>query len=253
MRALLRDEVVVVTGAAGGIGAAIASIAAREGASVAVIDLDEAGRDVASNLPTPSVFIKADVSHEAEVAAAVEAIETRLGAVTVLVNNAGRNAYFDPVTMTQDDWDQVFDVDLRSAWLMARAVLPAMIEAGRGAVVNVASIHTAASARGYFPYAAAKSGLVGLTNSLALETADDGIRVNAISPGWIGTRLVKEWLARGDDPAAREMAVAAMHPLARIGAPEEVAEVVCFIASDAASFVTGAEWRVDGGLSARFM
>ena len=103
-----------------------------------------------------------------------------------------------------------------------------------------------------FPYAAAKSGLVGLTRSLALDLAPQAIRVNAVCPGWVSTRLVGEYYAQADDPAAAERAVLAAHPLGRIGTPEEIADVVCFVASDEASFMTGTELYVDGGLSARF-
>ncbi|HEY6737718.1 MAG TPA: SDR family oxidoreductase, partial [Actinopolymorphaceae bacterium] len=147
--------------------------------------------------------------------------------------------------------DDVFAVDLKGAWLLARAVLPAMIERRKGSIVNIASVHATLTAKGYFPYAACKSGLVGLTRSLALDVAEHGVRVNAVSPGWTRTRLVDEYFAMQDDPTV-EQQVVDVHPLGRIGTPTEVAEVVCFLASDAASFVTGAEWSVDGGFSARF-
>ncbi|MFI6500255.1 SDR family oxidoreductase [Nonomuraea typhae] len=242
MSGRLAGEVVVVTGGARGIGAAVAEVAEREGARVAVIDVSPGGRGFA---------VQADITEAEQVEAAVSAVVAELGPVTVLVNNAGRNASFDPVGMSEAEWDAVFAIDLKAAWLMARAVLPGMKAAGRGSIVNIASLHARMTSRGMFPYAAAKSGLVGLTRSLALETGPFGVRVNAVSPGWTATRLVEEYLAAHPDPGERAR-IEGLHPMGRIGTPEEIAEVVCFLASGAAAFVTGAEWAVDGGMSARF-
>jgi len=240
----LAGEVVVVTGGAQGIGAAIAASAATQGAVVGIVDL----RPVPVG---PWSAVTADVSDSTAIREAFATLASELGDPTVLVNNAGRNAYFDPVTMSEQDWEHVFAVDLRSAWLGARAVLPAMIRRRRGAIVNIASLHASLTTRGMFPYAAAKSGLVGLTRSLALEVAEHGVRVNAISPGYIRTALVQEYFdSTGRDDV--EQAVLGVHPLGRIGTPEEVAAVACFLASPAASYVTGANWAVDGGLGVRF-
>ena len=170
--------------------------------------------------------------------------------MTGLVNNAGRNSYADPVTMTEAQWDDVFSVDLKSAWLLARAVLPQMIEARRGSIVNIASIHSNMTYPGFFPYAAAKSGLVGLTRSLALDAGKHQIRVNAISPGYTETFLIKEFFSQ-NDPSLRQK-VLDVHPMGKMAEPREIANVVAFLLSDEASFVTGANWAVDGGLSARF-
>lgn len=233
----LRDKVVLVTGAGRGIGRAICKVAAREGAQPVGFDLENAEYRV-------------DVTDEKQVENAVAAVLQRHGRIDVLVNNAGRNAYFDPVDMTQRQWDDVFAVDLKGAWLVSKHVLPAMKSARSGAIVNIASLHARMTCAGFFPYAAAKAGLVGMTRSMALDLGPHGVRVNAVSPGYTRTRLMDEWLA--SQPAGTEQAVLDVHALGRIATPTEIAEVVCFIASDAASFVTGADWVVDGGLSARF-
>jgi NAD(P)-dependent dehydrogenase (short-subunit alcohol dehydrogenase family) len=247
----LDATVVLVTGGAQGIGRSIVEVARREGARVAFVDVDErAGRATAEALGGEALFVAADVADEARVAAAVARVQAELGPIGVLVNNAGRNSYADAVQMTEAEWDDVFAVDLKGTWLMSKHVLPAMIERRSGAIVNVASLHAQLTARGMFPYAAAKSGMVGLTRSLALDVAPHNVRVNAVSPGYTRTALVDEYLElRG---AEEEAAILAAQPLGRIAEPREVAEVVCFLASDAASFVTGANWAVDGGLGSRF-
>ncbi len=246
------DETVLVTGAARGIGAAIAAVAAREGASVALLDrADPAGLagELAARYGVASTGIVADVTDEAALVAAIEQAAGALGPVSVLVNNAGARANFDLLTMTSDEWDGAFALLLRAAWLASRTVLPGMIAAGRGSIVNIASIHARMTAPGFFPYSTAKAGLVGMTRNLALDVAEHGIRVNAVSPGYISSPPVQQMF--DDDPAERDR-VLGVHPLGRIGTPAEIAEVVCFLASPAASYVTGAEWAVDGGLSVKF-
>ncbi|MFK4083196.1 SDR family NAD(P)-dependent oxidoreductase [Kribbella sp. NPDC020789] len=253
MTGRLIDEVVLVTGAARGIGRAVAEKAAAEGAAVGLIDV------LAGELATTTADLQAtgaraacvvgDVTNEASVADAVAQLAAELGPATVLVNNAGKNAYADATRMTVAEWDSVFDVDLKGAWLMARQVLPAMIENHHGAIVNIASIHATLTTAGMFPYAAAKSGLVGLTRSLALDVGPHNIRVNAVSPGYTATDLLEEFFTTF--PHERDRATA-VHPLGRIGTPADIAEVVCFLASPAAAFVTGANWPVDGGLTARY-
>ena len=249
----IEGEHVLVTGGARGIGAAIAAKALAEGARVSIIDRDErGGRELVASFAAPAraAAFAGDVTRASDVERAVEGAARVLGPVTGLVNNAGRNVYADPVAMTEEEWEAVFSVDLKSAWLVARAVLPAMKAARKGAIVNIASVHADMTYPGMFPYAAAKSGLVGLTRSLALEVGAHGIRVNALSPGYVETALVTEFFAR-NDASLREKVVGA-HALGRIGSPREIANCVVFLLSEEASFVTGANWRVDGGLAARF-
>jgi NAD(P)-dependent dehydrogenase (short-subunit alcohol dehydrogenase family) len=244
---------VLVTGGARGIGAAIVAKALAEDARVSIIDLEEAaGRDLLATLgaETKAHFSAGDVRRASDIARSLEAATQRFGPVGGLVNNAGRNVYADPVTMTEEDWEDVLAVNLKSAWLVARAVLPAMKTANKGAIVNIASLHADMTYPGMFPYAAAKSGLVGLTRSLALEVGPFQIRVNALSPGYVETALVTEFFARNDG-ALRERVLSA-HPMRRMGSPAEIANCAIFLLSDEASFVTGANWRVDGGLGARF-
>jgi NAD(P)-dependent dehydrogenase (short-subunit alcohol dehydrogenase family) len=242
---------ILVTGGSRGIGAATVEKAHAEGARVSFIDLlPDEGADLAARLGPKVHFTRADVTRAADIARALSESTATFGPVTGLVNNAGRNSYADPVTMTEEQWDAVFAVDLKSAWLAARAVLPGMIAARRGAIVNIASVHADMTYPGFFPYAAAKSGLVGMTRSLALDMGPHQIRVNALSPGYTETALVAEFFAKSD-PALRAR-VLDTHPMRRIATPAEIANCICFLLSDEASFVTGANWVVDGGLTARF-
>ena len=247
----LDGQHILVTGGSRGIGAATVEKARAEGARVSFVDiLPDEGAALARRLGEGVLFRQADVCSADDLARAVAEAAEGFGPVTGLVNNAGRNSYADPVTMTEADWDAVFAVDLKAAWLAARAVLPGMIAAGRGVIVNIASVHATMTYPGFFPYAAAKSGLVGLTRSLALDMGKHGIRVNALSPGYTETALVTEFFEQ-NDPALREQ-VLEVHPMHRIGTPAEIANCIAFLLSDEAAFVTGANWTVDGGLTARF-
>ena len=236
---------VLVTGGSRGIGAATVQKALTEGANVTSCDII-AGPDLGAN----GLSLAADVTNAADIARAVAQGVAQFGPVTGLVNNAGKNSYADPVKMTEVEWEDVFSVDLKAAWLVARAVLPAMIAAKRGSIVNIASVHADMTYPGMFPYAAAKSGLVGLTRSLALEVGPHQIRVNALSPGYTETFLVQEFFEK-NDPALRDQVLKA-HAMGRMAQPSEIANCIAFLLSDEASFVTGANWRVDGGLTARF-
>ena len=253
MAGRLQDHHVLVTGGSRGIGAAIVEKALAEGARVSFIDIEQqAGEDLVHALGAPArcCFGEGSVCEAVDVARVHEEAVRRFGPVTGLVNNAGRNSYADPVAMTEREWDDVFSVDLKAAWLVARQVLPGMIAMRRGSIVNIASIHAEMTYPGFFPYAAAKSGLVGLTRSLALDMGKHQIRVNALSPGYTETHLVREFFAM-NEPSLRRKALD-VHPLGRMGQPAEIANCAVFLLSDEASFVTGANWLVDGGLSARF-
>jgi NAD(P)-dependent dehydrogenase (short-subunit alcohol dehydrogenase family) len=249
----LDGQHVLVTGGSRGIGAAVVGKALAEGARVSFIDIErKAGEELVEALGAPGRchFGEGSVCVAADIARVHDEAVRRFGPVSGLVNNAGRNSYADPVAMTEADWDEVFSVDLKAAWLVARQVLPGMIALRQGSIVNIASIHAEMTYPGFFPYAAAKSGLVGLTRSLALDMGKHQIRVNALSPGYTETHLVREFFAM-NDPSLRRKALD-VHPLGRMGQPAEIANCAVFLLSGEASFVTGANWLVDGGLSARF-
>src|SRR5438128_1153864 len=252
----LAGRTAFVTGGARGIGRGIVEKFCAEGAAVTFVDIDaQVGRATAGELAAagmPVDFSPADITCEADVHRAIDRVLDRHGSLDILVNNAGVNAYFDATEMTEAEWDRVFAVDLKGAWLCAKHALGPMKRAGRGSIVNIASIHATLTMAGMFPYAAAKSGLVGLTRSLALDYAPLGIRVNAVLPGWTRTRLVEEWFAMQPDPVEAERHVLDVHPLRRIATPAEIANLVAFVASDEASAVTGAALAADCGLGIQF-
>lgn len=252
----LAGKVTVVTGGTLGIGRATVEKFHAEGAEVVSLatnrERTEALGAAYRDSERPVLALVADVTDEAQVAGAMQRVREQFGRIDILVNNAGVNAYFDATTMTETDWDGVFAVDLKGAWLCAKHALPAMREQRSGSIVNISSVHSVMTISGMFPYAAAKSGLVGLTRSMALDYGPDNIRVNAICPGWTRTQLVQEWFDMQPDPAAAEQKVIDVHPLGRIATPAEIANFIAFVASDEASFITGAALMIDGGLSAQF-
>jgi NAD(P)-dependent dehydrogenase (short-subunit alcohol dehydrogenase family) len=251
----LNGKTAFVTGAGRGIGRAIVRKLAAEGAAVALAEIDATSGEAACAELTAAgakaIFLRTDITREEEVRRAVEQTVNVFGRLDILVNNAGKNFYYDATTMTEAEWDNAMDVDVKGAWLCSKYAIPHMLAAG-GSIVNIASVHARITAPGHFPYAAAKSAVVGLTRSLALDYAPHNIRVNAICPGWVRTDLVQGWLDMQPDPAETEARVLSFQPMGRMGTPEEIANFVAFIASDEASFITGAELVIDGGMSIQF-
>lgn len=246
MRARFAERVVVVTGGASGIGAATARAFADEGARVVVADVDRgSGERVASEIG--GRFRATDVAREADVGALVAETERALGAVDVLVSNAFVSAVGALETLSLAAWEQTMTVTLTAVFTGLRAVLPGMRRRGDGAVVNVASISGLGGDPGLAAYNAAKGGVVNLTRAAALEVAGSGVRVNAVCPGLVDTPA----LARAfHGSAERRRAAEAAIPMRRLARAAEVAAAILFLASDDASYVTGATLVVDGGLTA---
>ena len=249
----LSGKAVLVTGAARGIGAAIAEAVVEADGAVAVLDINPEGKEVAQRLAErgEAHFFHCDVRNFEEVDRAVTDAIGALGGLDGLVNNAGINAYFDAVEMDENDWESVFAVDLKAPWLLAKAALPTLVER-KGAIVNISSLQAHLTIRGFFPYAAAKAGLEGLTRSLALDYAPHGVRVNAVAPGYTDSYLLQEWLDKQPEPESALAGIHAATPIGRLVAPSEVADVVVYLLSDRASAVTGATVAVDGGIGVRF-
>jgi len=249
----LEGRVTIVTGAGRGIGAAIATRCAEEGARVVVAELDpESGEACAARLRQAgheAVAIQTDVGEPDSVERMVEAVIARFAPPEVLINNAGVNVFHEPLAMPPEEWERCFRVDLDGAWNCCRAVLPHLLGRGRGSIVNISSVHAQQIIPHCFPYPVAKAGLLGLTRALAIEYAARGVRVNAICPGYIETELSFAYWNTFPDPQAERQRAYRLHPPGRIGTPDEVAWPAVFLASDEAGFINGATLMVDGGRS----
>jgi NAD(P)-dependent dehydrogenase (short-subunit alcohol dehydrogenase family) len=245
----LNGHHIFVTGGAKGIGEAIVRDCLAEGAKVSFVDIDfKNGEKLATELGSSVKFVKASVASFAELSKAFTEVTAAFGEVTGVVNNAGVNSHADPVTMTDQEWEDFFAIDMKPVWLTAKLALPAMRKAGKGSIVNIGSIHGKLTYPGFFPYGAAKSAVLGLTRNLALDEGKHEIRVNTVSPGYILTDLTKGWLSAEDGRTERANSI---QPLGRMGQPVEVAKVVTFLLSDKATYISGSDWAVDGGLGAR--
>jgi NAD(P)-dependent dehydrogenase (short-subunit alcohol dehydrogenase family) len=243
------QKTALVTGAASGIGAAIAERFLSGGYRVAFFDIDGRGaRATASQIASPGrrEVVEGDVSSEQQVKEAVARVVTNLGSLDVLINNAGIEIHGTVVDLTAEQWERQLAVNLRGVFLFSKYSIPEMRRQG-GSIINISSVHALASWPGSAAYDATKSALIGLTRAMAVDHGKDGIRVNAICPGYIDTPLLKQAFARR---TADVQEVLRFHPLGRIGKPDDIAEVAFFLASDAASFISGTHITVDGALTA---
>lgn len=247
----LRDRVAVVTGSSAGIGRAVALELAAWGATVVVNSRsEERARPVVEEIEADggrALAIAGDVSRPEEAQAVVDRAASELGHVDILVNNAGRGLAAPSETLPLEEWSRVIDLLLTAPFACAQAAARHMLEAGRGVIINVSSIAGHVALPGRAAYCAAKAGLIGLTKALAVEWADRGIRVVSVDPAYIDTGFVQRSLRNANfDPSVLERRT----PLGRLGEPGEVARVVAFLASDAASYMTGESVLVDGGWTA---
>lgn len=244
---------IMITGAAQGIGLAMAEAFAREGAALLLLDRDEALLVAAAEAIRAGgarvAAVAADITDAAAIADAVALARREIGAINALVNNAGVNVFAEPLASTDEEWARCFDINLKGAWNCCRAVLPDMIENGGGVILNIASTHAFTIIQHTFPYPLAKHALLGMTKSLGLEYAARNIRVNALAPGYVATQKVIDYWNSFPDPEAAKAETMRLHPGGRIASPQEIAMAALFMISDECPFMNATCLTVDGGLS----
>jgi len=253
MAGRLEGKRIVVTGAAQGIGLAMAEAFLAEGASLFLIDRDggllssetERLRAAGGLIGHAAV----DITDAAAIESAVAAATLEIGRPNALVNNAGVNVFFEPLKLSDADWQRCLDINLKGAWNCSRAVLPGLIEEGGGVILNIASTHAFTIVPHSFPYPVAKHALLGMTKALGLEYAGQGVRVNALAPGYVRTQKVVDYWNSFPDPAAAEAETLKLHPGGRIATPEEIARAALFMISDECPFMNATCLTVDGGMT----
>lgn len=253
----LKDKVAVITGTGSGIGKTIAELFAAEGASVVCASRRaENGEPVVAEIldrGNSAKFVLCDVRNEADVERLFGIVDKEFGRVDILVNNAGVN-FAKPFEETEPhEWDHVINTDLRGAFLCTRLAVKSMLKSGNGSIVNITSVHTVASLPGAAPYDAAKWGMVGFTKALAVEYASRHIRVNALSPGLINTQIWTDIQNAAPDLEQCSAYWKANIPAGRVGTSEEISQAALFLASDDASYITGANLLADGGMTSQLV
>lgn len=251
MSGRLQDKVAIVTGAGQGIGAAIARAYAAAGAQVVIAEMrSETGQAVAEEIG--GLFVATDVTKQADIDDCIKQALDSFGRIDILVNNAGANVFYRPHEMPRSEWARCMALDLEACWAIIEAVLPSMRQQQAGAIVNIASTHGFKIIPHTFPYPVAKHGLIGMTRALGIEYAAEGIRVNAIAPGYVDTEIAQTYWNGFPDPAAERRKAEQLHPPGRIGRPEEIAMTAVFLGSDEAPFINAETIVIDGGRSALF-
>jgi NAD(P)-dependent dehydrogenase (short-subunit alcohol dehydrogenase family) len=247
MELIFQGKVAIVTGGSFGIGRAAAIAFAQRGAKVVIADIADGNEtlSVINNLDGEGVFIHCDVSSEQSIRAMIDQTISRYGRLDYAFNNAGIEGHSAPThECSNENWDQTMAINLRGVWLCMKYQIPQMLRTGKGAIVNNASIAGLVGFPNIPAYVASKHGVIGLTKNAALEYAKSGIRVNVVCPGVIKTPMIDRFTGKNKDV---EKQFERMEPIGRLGEPEEVADAVTWLCSDAASFVTGHSLAVDGG------
>jgi NAD(P)-dependent dehydrogenase (short-subunit alcohol dehydrogenase family) len=248
MSSRLKGKVAIVTGAGSGIGRACALALAREGAKVALVGRrKKLLEEVAAEIGSSAFVLAADVSENGEAARVVEQTVSHFGSLNVLLNNAGVLHIGTAEQITEEQWDETFDINVRAFWLLSRAVLPAMRKAGGGSIINMASVLGINGARNRAAYAPSKGAVVLLTKCMAIDHGHEQIRVNAICPSFIETELTAAVISKAPDPNTVRAERISVHALGRLGQPEDITGLAVYLASDESSWVTGSIFPVDGG------
>jgi NAD(P)-dependent dehydrogenase (short-subunit alcohol dehydrogenase family) len=244
----LQGKVAIVTGAGTGIGRACALAMAHEGARLALVGRrHEKLLGLAKEIGSSAIPIAADVSKKADIENLIARTIAEFGSINVLLNNAGVLHIGNVEQITEEQWDETFNVNVRGLWMLSRAVLPQMRKAGGGAIINVASVLGINGARNRASYAPSKGAVVLLTKCMAIDHGHENIRVNAICPSFVETDLTAAVLRNVPDPQAVRRERITLHPLGRLGQPEDIAGLAVYLASDESSWVTGSVFPVDGG------